>query len=341
MRINLSGKKFHHEDRTATLPNGTQYHEYFRPRRKKQAGAYRLSVDAKTTADFKIARENAAHRIAKMLGFATEFQTRDETFDSKFYIVSDDPQFCHQLSGNATLKKAVSTVFINGAISMDASRGRLTAHMPVNHYPLQQHMLAEMIGALHDMAQHAGGGTSIPNLGRVNLATQAKIAIWLFPIVLMLSIVGIFLAPYQVVDNGLAMMSVTYAIIPVLVGLVLIRQVFGQSSRGFSVLVSFLLAGIPATGIATYHTLYYVNTRYDASEASIHERRIINKYSKRNKDSTSYYVEIEGWEQGMKPYSIRINRMTYDYATPGGFVRLRTHPGHLGFEWIESFEVLK
>jgi hypothetical protein len=104
-----------------------------------------------------------------------------------------------------------------------------------------------------------------------------------------------------------------------------------------------LLFSLPV--LATVETATeVVNRVVDSSAPEIHRQVIWGKDYGRNPNAPGhYFFWVEWWNRPGQPIEIlRVDKSNYDRAIPRrSILRLRSHPGALGYEWIESFELEK
>src|SRR5690606_11864313 len=137
-----------------------------------------MHIDAALPIEFTLEKETFFHRMAKTLGFATEFQTHDLEFDAKCYILCDDVRLHHALRGNTSLRRALQGALIHAASSIKVKKGRLVARMHRAQASPDKSLadpMAETLYKLKECAQKLG---NIPGRGHSRKAI-AHIAIGL------------------------------------------------------------------------------------------------------------------------------------------------------------------
>lgn len=83
-----------------------------------------------------------------------------------------------------------------------------------------------------------------------------------------------------------------------------------------------------------------VNRKLDASPAQVHRQVIWGKDFGKNPHAPGhYFFWVEWWSHPGKPIMVpRVDKATYDRAVAAKSVlAVASHPGALGYEWIESF----
>lgn len=323
-----------------STPNGQAYEWYYKPHGRRSPPKSELRLQVELPVDFEIEIEGGAARLAKWLGCATEFQTRDTAFDERFYIFSDDPQF-HRLLAAESIRNEIKKIFTTGVRELTAQKGRLTAEMseasitPGGHVP-------ELVGILQNLIQKLKSLSS-PNVGIAcrKMALRAKIAIFLICALTGVSFCLLVVAPYKMADYWPVILEAAfYSLAPMGLGFLLIQNLFKHSSRGSNVFIYYLLFGLPGMVLATYVTLYTANYHYDTSAPTMHVLRILEKNTTHSrKGGTKYHIYSEGWHESGERFHIKVHSGDYERARTGGRLLVETHPGYLQFEWIGNYRV--
>lgn len=94
--------------------------------------------------------------------------------------------------------------------------------------------------------------------------------------------------------------------------------------------------------------LYQANIRLDNSAAEIFVTEISDKHKHARLnhikgDMPSQTVEIKDWRDPAKTFNLHTNHLFYNNVRTkaGNHIRLTTHTGFLGYEWIENYEVVE
>ncbi len=327
------------EDTSHTTREGQQYYWYHRKRRNKSPPVSTLFLQHKFPVEFSIAPEGWFQKLSKSLGFATEFQTNDLDFDNKFYISSDDPQFCNKLRAGS-IRQSIKTIFNFGVKAINTEKGRFNASMR-DASPVPDPAVADPVAKeMHALAEQISSIALNPLSPCKSLAKQAQIAMWFMIGSLIAAVVCVATFSYKLVDyTGLLRSSALYAVPVIFAMFFIVRVVFSGSSRGTTVFGAALLAGIPAIALASYDAHYYLNVYHDQSEPTFRTQYVNRTYTTRHKNRTRYHVEVDNWHRPGEKLSISIGYATYNRIRPGSRIVLKTHPGYLGAEWIEDYEV--
>lgn len=312
--------------------------------RTKNGARASLIVTTDVPISFSLEEEKWFQRFAKKLGFATEFQTGDTQFDKQVYILSDSSDFCNRLRSDDVLRKLCVQLFTVGdCIKVDAGKGRIEVAWRQAQITLDPDTAEAMVTCVYDIARHLSTlqyrTTQQDHVRRIASMTISG----LFMLTLFGGFIGMAAIPYHsLFPLEIAKQVGMYLCILVPLTLFLLNVLFGGSSHGLTTLKFFLLFGIAGLGVTTATTLLFVNYKYDTSAAESHLQRIVNKHeSHSRKGGTSYHLRLTNWYGASAPFSLRVDSSVYYDARIGDTVKILTHPGYLGHEWIEGYEVLR
>ena len=323
-------------------PSGRPYYWYHRKRNGRRPALTVLSLEFDAPFNFTLEAEGRMHRLAKWFGLASEFQTRDEAFDRSIYILSDVEDFGRGLQNHDTLRGLFMKLFSMDidSISADVKNRRLVAEFTESRQSLDGADAETIVGLLREIAGHLSGAGEEGIRRDSTLRRNAQIAIGLFFVCLFGGLLLGPSMPYHLRDNNdMLWLAFSIGMLASVVMIALIKVLFGASSQGYRVLHYFIMAGIGGMMAASYDATYYLNYSRDATSAETRVQRIIEKHTTRGRRSTSYYVTVESWRDRGKPVSLRVNSDEFRRAEPGGRMRILTHPGYLGHEWLESYVV--
>jgi hypothetical protein len=176
---------------------------------------------------------------------------------------------------------------------------------------------------------------------------RAKICKTVFTGLFIGGLLGVFAdaaQPYSLVSfQGLMGFTAAYGIGAVLVTLLFIRAAFSGSSYGYDVFRQWLVTGFAGTLLCTNVALFNINIYCDHSPAETFRQRVANRYISYGKhNSVTYHVTVESWRETGKAFPLIAGSQLYYQAVPGrSYVAIATHPGALGFEWIQHYEVIQ
>jgi len=329
-----------------TSNGGMQYYWYYSPPGRNNPGACALSIDAGLPYEFRLDHEGKGHKLAEWLGFTGKFETGDEDFDAKVYIDCDDPAFCESLRNMAALRRVVLRLFEKGIKSFAMEAGRLVAVPAIVQPSLSENDLADLLAALSEfkrlLPMTAMTGQTSVNPTRLYAKTFRYVIYGVFALGVAATIFDMVQRWQMVQPFALLKESLAYALGAIAASLLVIKIVFHRSSYGYDVLRTFLGWGLLGAMACSYAALYNINIRYDDTTPQIFTQPVIDKYTSTGRHgSVHYHIRIQDWHGTGNGFVISTNSGIYYRAIPGiTLIRIRTHPGYLGFEWMEGYEVL-
>jgi hypothetical protein len=320
--------------------SGKEFFWQYTPGSRSSAAKSVVSINARPATGFLLTEEGSLDRLAKWFGFAKEFQTDDAGFDHKFYIESDDPDFCNKLRADSSLRAQIKNLFKECIWLESSVKGQcLKVRMRTVTMKPDVSTLDDTVELLYAIAGSVSGSSYRPASSPQQLARLWSIGCYALPVS---SLFLFAVMPYRVVSyTDIILDTVACGIVGAMVGFVLLRKLFGGSSYGAGAMQNFLVGGIIGLLSVSYSALFYVNYHFDTSEAETHRQFITEKYTTRSqRGGTKYYLSVSDWHNPAVTFSLKVNAATYDQASTRKKLEILTHPGHLGYEWIESYQVL-
>ncbi len=328
--------------------NGLPYLWRYRPGGRGSPGFTWIGIELDAPFDFLLLPEGKGQKLAKWMGFATEFQTGDTVFDDQVYIDCDFLPFCEKLRDSSELRRAISGLLQTQVKSLTLSGGRLVALLKQPNSVPDEDTAEAVAGALNDIKRLMPSNYNMQDVARPRFSPSqiaSVLIVGLFTIGVVASVYDA-VQPYEVLSKtNLMQMTGGVGLMAILAMLIVIWLVFHGSARGYDVLKVFLLGGIIGAMLCAFAALYNINIYFDTAPAETHDQLITSKYFRvtHNKHGTSrtYYVNLMDWHGSAGVQNIRVNYNTYNYAREGvDKMRMITHPGYLGTEWIESRTLL-
>jgi hypothetical protein len=300
---------------------------------------------------FTLQPESALSRLAKSVGLSVEQQLGDPAFDSRIYILSDDPILCRAMKGSPSLRKRLLELFEGSpkvkAEEVRCAAGRLWVRFcPETGFertgveevacrvaPLLRQVADEVAkidvrwpDRLRDPFLFRAAGilafcTALAAFGVLGLARLAA-----EPPTVLLSPLKVFAA----------------SVLPSLVVLALLVTaalfLLGRSSRAHVVLAEVVLVGGLGALASGYMVTRDLNQFLDREPATVHEVAVRRLEARRGSKRTTYYVHLADragdlWAQPLKVRSDLFHRLS-----PGGRVAVSLRQGGLGFPWVEDIE---
>jgi hypothetical protein len=298
--------------------------------------------------DFTIRRITGFDRWGKRVGLAVPVRTGDSAFDDTFYIQTDSPEFCRSYFGDPTRRQAVRQLFDQGFTDLDSDDGKLVATWrgyPSSSVesPGDSRKAAEtMVPLTHRIPPRPTITARSRPLSRKRL--QVLSAFGFFGGMILLGFVWVAMSgnSFPLAHWTFIAYTLPFSLLVFLVFLVWGYWFVRGHSTSHLQLRSLFLTGVfllPLAGVLVGEGL---NAWLDTSPPEEHVQTISDKTQSRRRSSSSYYAEVPHWSEAGRTLSLNVGFTNYNRIIPGrDRMRIITHAGWLGFEWIESFEFQK
>lgn len=308
------------------------------------ARGQRIGVEFRVPVVFRLQRESASDRFFKSIGYAREFQTKDQRFDDAIYIASDHPAVFDHLSERADTRQVVLDAIESGYHRISTDGRFLWVETP-EHAGVTE---ADAARLLKLRAAFADIGRYI-RLRRDPFLWRAIIVeafTWPIALFAFSSLVeqgwndgDVHADQFALVKAGLGLSLIAFVLL--VFG---IRAFLGQSSRGHRFLVesaAVLLFGLP---VASTILLADFNRSLDRSEPMVLEREIVRRYStvhrgRRGRRYRRYHLEFSSPATAFGSTIPQTHQLSYaDWIRmpEKGAVRMEVRPGRFGFVWYGS-----
>ncbi|MBP7653368.1 hypothetical protein KA977_08090 [Candidatus Dependentiae bacterium] len=283
-------------------------------------------------------RESSIHNFVKRIKLSYEIQTNDPEFDNTVYIISRNNLFIQSVILSPDIKKNILTLFLNIKNLYKIEFNNLGAVLylsPCEIDSLDKEFIEKSVSMLsHTLLQ-------ISMVPKIGLQTPISFDIIHYSVFSLYSIIGIILfiyalSYYKPLFHEPYFYGIIYGIIAFLI--LIFFTFFSVRGRSNSHIIFFIclitgLLGFIFTGIGA--TLTY-NGYFDKSEEANHQVSITNKYTVRNKNSHSYYIEFKYWDSNQKIISYSVGSDFYYNVDINQKIIIVTRKGKLGFEWVKS-----
>ena len=299
-----------------------------------------LAIDAQGLPPMLLRPENRTDRLGKRLGLNREFRAGDSEFDEAVYVESGLPdEVLDRALAGEQFRLAVQLILKAGAKRLEANQKGLRIRLqgkPLNDLDMP-HCIEFMDGlalALSGLPRFEAG-TLPPERKTPGIPLIVAASVWI-----LLSGIGLGIAAsnYEPLDAapfgaGLLAGLVVLAVLIPFLGRHLAG--FSNSFRRFLIVVGLLLVGLPLSGMGLVLGL---NGMLDASPAVIHSATVLRRYTTRNKNSTSYHMELQSWRGGEPYIHLHVPFWLYQSRPEGTQVQLSTQAGYFGWEWVVSYQ---
>lgn len=325
----------------------TQYHD------KKDRTLITVFIDGIQGYDFTLKHETWLDRLSKYLKLNRECQTKDDAFDERIYIVSDNSQLCERMVTDKKLREAIFEIFLtkhlysieidqivcfNGRLSVNASvKGKMESDPKL---PMLKHIGLELILLSH----------FFPSMGDKNKSVFREIGTWREMIAR--TVIGALIAnggfaiywTLSSQNTGLVKpieimpLSLKIGAVLSIVFITIILLLFRKSSH--QIIASPKMIGFGVLGIllTTIVEVKDVNVYFDSSNPKIVNCRVLSKEVVVQKSSggrtTIYHMLYT--DRG----SFGVRPALYEEAKSDDIYRIYNRKGYLGYEWIEKIELV-
>lgn len=326
----------------------TQYHD------KKNRTRISVFIDGIQGYDFTLKRETWLDRLSKYLKLNRECQTKDDAFDKRIYIVSDNSQLCERIAADQKLREAIIEIFLTQYLySIELDRivcfnGRLSVYASVEgkmesdpNVPVLEHIGRELILLSH----------FFPSIGDKNEPVFREVGTWKEMIAR--SVIGVLIAnggfaiywtlfsdntglvqPINILPLSFkigALLSIVFVTVTLLL--------FRKSSHQVIAAPKMIGLGILGILLTTIAEVKDVNMYFDTSKPEITDCRVLSKekivqQSSRGRTSINYLLYTD---RG----SFYVLQAMYELAESDDIYRVYYRKGYLDYEWIEKIELVQ
>lgn len=292
--------------------------------------------------EFHMVVETWFDKLCKRLGIAVEVETGDAEFDEQCFIRSDTPAFVEAYLKDSLKRIAILDLRRLGFHELILEKGQLTAkwtgfNPAVDHRPeLREEVAARLLVLSRNLPAPQPEFDIRVDSHRVFWQT----VLWLLLLGYALTVFA--LIPYTPTCMGELLL---WALPVGLVGWPLLAYIsawlLSGTSRSHLAWSSLMIGSIFLFPPGCLGLVALVNGWLDRSPATERHARIVEKFTRRSKNSTNYHVRVESWRKPGETESFQISSSDYPNVTPHhSELIVVTHDGHLGVEWFESKQVV-
>ena len=314
---------------------GITFTHYNIPPVRLGKGRVILAVKNAQPGELLVDPEGVATKMAKGLGMVEEFQTGDAELDEKYYFSGSTDEYVRQVFSDSQNLDATRRILAGTCTRLEKTDGELRAllwgqdFLPVDEVKMVVEQLARF---------------KLPNevLGTEREAISGRGAFALLSgVVALIGLPGYWglTRSKPLVDGAWAFASHEAWLLGGLTAALLVFAYFvlkGHSMQVGLFFVLLVMSPLLAAVFAGWLMLY--NEKFDRSEATSHEARLLRRYATTGRNST-YHLVFSSW-RGQHAESFEVDYATYLLAQnrPRQW-ELRTRDGRLGEAWVESMDV--
>jgi len=303
-----------------------------------------IKLESGLELDFTFQEETMWTRFSSRLGFCSEYQTNDEAFNNRIFVMSDSSAFRQRLTLDSKLRHAVTAAFNAGVREICFKKGYFVARLSQNMREPDMAQAEIVVKALMEMRESLRALADEPDALHVKSRTLRRIYLAIY-IAFTCGSIGLLVMDgihnYVQIDwAAFWPVWARYAVCIFVPFLILMRALVGGTSYGHKIFMQFLVFGLLSGLVAVGAGVLWVNGQYDRSEPYIYRQPIISKHTTRHKNSTSYYVTVANWHDAGDTRSISVSSGEYSTMQPGMVLLLVTKEGYLNIEWISAYKAV-
>jgi hypothetical protein len=301
-----------------------------------------ISTPMEIYGEFEIVPESGYDRFAKKWGLASEIETLDETFDERCFVRSDTVEFTQAYLENPANRAIIADLHRLGFKSVIMLGGQIRAEWTgFNPEDDSTPELTEEVGArLILLARKLPPDLPEADMGPARRRRVAQTILWLTLIGFGITIISLLVYPPLRASELLLRAAVV--LLGVFPGsLLLAAMMLKGTSRSHYAWRDWAIAACFLLPMGCVGSVALFNGAADTSDPVPHNTLIVNKYSKRNKNSTNYYIECRSWRDPNDIEKFQIPASDYNRVVINQtHAEIVTKSGALGMEWINSKKVL-
>jgi len=328
--------------------NGYTYYYEYSSGSKNRPPFFRIWLDCPSPGSFTLGKEGRLDRLCKHLGICVEIQTGDDIFDSEFYVRTDTVAFTRTYLAKPDIRQAMKAISRGGFPEISHDGSILQAGVSPFH-PVKEAGSIEIESVVRELTQLANEIPSESYEPRIIGVPAWKIrrnVVYTFSILLMVAGAGLYFwghYQYPPLHGRDVFMYVLGYVIPagllfIVLSIVLLK---GRSSSHTDVLINglFAIIGIPLFG---FGGVVVLNGFFDESAVVYHDARVTDRHYTSSRSSKTYYLKVRSWNGRAAGENIEVDSSFYHRVRVGDTIlTVGTRSGYLGFEWLESYRIMK
>jgi hypothetical protein len=317
---------------------------------KNKTTGLKVGIKGNEGYDYKLKKESTFDAICKSFGLAKEHQTGNKAFDDLVYVVSDNASLHRQISSNQSIIDSTLALFSVGKkFSCDVKEIRNNSDRIWVEFSVPSDIEDDVLKQLSNQAA--------PLLNKIvkQLTAYPQSAIkWQDPYVLkaaiLLAISSAFAingfvhlmrldwveVPFTVDSTALFYDAILWGGVIIIALLALTFTLLGRSSRTHIVMFELIVFGLFGTVSTTFAELRDINIELDESNGFRHEVKLLDKTSSRSRNSTSYYLYVNDWNNEEVRKKIEVDSELYSSVMRGNKLIVEQYDGYLNYRWVKS-----
>ena len=282
--------------------------------------------------------ETSFDRFGKRRGLTREIDIGDKDFDAAVFIDSESREdVIRKTLANGALRQAMRELIADKQRVVLGPKG-LCAERPISPKKPEDFEVERTIERLGTIA----AGLPVFKAGRADKQP------WLFEVVLIIALavgvigIGVLTAQFagplgnEALIAGFGGGFLLWLLVSL--GAVALLRGHANSLRRIGMFVGVTLILVPW---GTYETLCWANRAWDTSPGTGHATRIVRAWTTKPKGNIYYHLEVTAWRPGELVLPLGVSATFAEKATVGRGIIMTTHEGRFGWEWIESFRLVR
>jgi hypothetical protein len=282
--------------------------------------------------------ETSFDRFGKRHHLTREIELGDKDFDAAVFIESESREdVIRKTLANSALRQAMRELIADKQRVVLDPKG-LRAERPISPKKPEEFEVERTIERLGVIA----AGLPVFKAGRADKQP------WLFEVVLIIALavgaIGVavltaqFAGPLgnEALIAGFGGGFLLWLLVSL--GAVSLLRGHANSLRRICMFAGFALILIPW---GTYETLCWANRAWDTSPGTGHATKIVRAWTTQPKGKIYYHLEVTAWRPGELVLPLGVSATFAEKATVGRGIIVTTHQGRFGWEWIESFSLVR
>jgi hypothetical protein len=318
----------------------------FRLRFQPQQQRYILSVVVPVAGRFRVTRRGALDRWMAAFVPALEFRSRDSRFDRDFNVQTRDPELTSGILTKQPNRATVRHLFERGvqSVHLDGDRIKATGmRKALGTAPAADDIL-ELIERLASLAAAVTTFVAHHEVRPAPKNDPAVVASW--SVLVLLGVLGFAMLiagaiEYTLVQPAQILLACALLGLPAVAPVVFVLALVVQRRTSPYGLVRGL-AGVALVVVPLFvsGSLLFSNGVLDETAADEHVVTVVGKSARKKDKKMRYHAGLASWWADDDVRWVRISKATYDELEPdASLMEVRTHPGLLGYEWIEGYSV--
>lgn len=315
---------------------GIAFRHYKVPKSRGTSAYVVLAIKTSMPGELVVEPEGAATKLAKGLGMVEEFQTGDAELDDKYYFSGTTDEYVREVFSNPQNLDLTRRILATRCTRLEKADDELRASAPGQDFlPVAEIIqIVEALAAfrlpseVHGLEREAVSGRDALGLVMSAIVLIAAPGYWGLTRTKPLINGGWTFASHE------APLLALFTVALLLFAYFMLR---GHSMQARLFLGLLLLSPLLVAAFAG--ALMIVNERFDRSEATPHQTRLLHKYATHSRRGSHYHLVFRSW-RGRGSEDIEVDDGTYLIAaTRPRLWELRTREGRLGEPWVESIDM--